>query len=308
MDVLQQPSFQKDEVEHEKVLQFARIKRLRENNYSYPVSLFMQTLFGDHAYARPPIGTEEALEALTGDDLDAWFKTNQRPLIPLIVIVGDTYGTGLVASIADALTNEDLHERDFASLPSPDVKKEKKETLETVPRQQTALVYGFPGVSRSGSDRYALVVLENIVSGFGGRFFDAIRDKQGLAYTVRTSNAFFTKGGAVFTYTAFSPENETKVKESLEKEMERLRREGVTAEEVRKAVAYSIGEHEIALQTRLGVVLEYARSIYSGTGISGVSNYAAEIRRVTPDRVKTAAGTYLDPQALRVAIVRGTKK
>jgi zinc protease len=308
MDILQNPSFQEDEVAHEKALQLARIKRLRENNYSYPVHLFMQTLFGDHPYARPSIGSEESLAALTRTDLEGWFKTNQRQLVPLIVIVGDAQGTGLVASIADALTNEDLHERDIASLPGPSLAREMKETVEVVPRQQTALVHGFPGVTRAGADRFALIVLENIVSGLGGRFFDAIREKQGLAYTVRTSNVFLAKGGAVFTYTAFSPENEAKVKESLEKEIQRLRTEGVTPEEVRKAVAYSIGEHEIGLQTRAGLVLQYARSIYAGSGIQDVMNFAAEIRRVTPDRVKTAAATYLDPAGLRVAVVRGAKQ
>ena len=127
-------------------------------------------------------------------------------------------------ALADALTNEDLHEREIASLPAPALKPETKETVETVSRQQTALVYGFPGVTRSGNDRYALIVLENIVSGLGGRFFDAIREKQGLAYTVRTENAFFSKGGAIYTYVAFSPENEAKVKESLERKLTRLRK------------------------------------------------------------------------------------
>src|SRR5207248_1765391 len=131
-------------------------------------------------------------------------------------------------------------------------------------RQQTAFVYGFPGATRSGNDRYPLVVLENIVSGLGGRFFDVIRDKQGLAYTVRTENALFAKSGAIYTYSAFSPENEMKVKESLEKEIERLRKDGVTADEMRKSIAYSIGEFEIGMQTRLGSVLEYARMIYGG--------------------------------------------
>ncbi|HSU87878.1 MAG TPA: pitrilysin family protein, partial [Terriglobia bacterium] len=207
MEILQQPTFQEDDLESEKVLQLARIKRLRENNFGYPVSLFMQTLFGDHAYARTSIGTEAAVKSITKEDLQGWFKTNQRSLVPTIVIAGDTQGTGLVAPLADVLTNEDLHEREIASLPSPNVKAETKETVEAVARQQTALVYGFPGVARSGNDRYALVVLENIVSGLDGRFFDAIREKQGLAYTVRTENVFFGKGGAVYTYIAFSPEN-----------------------------------------------------------------------------------------------------
>jgi len=308
MDVLQQPTFQEDDLERERVLQLARIKRLRENNFGYPVSLFMQTLFGDHAYARTSIGTEAAVKSITKEDLQGWFKTNQRSLVPTIVIAGDTQGTGLIAPLADVLTNEDLHEREIASLPSPNLKAETKETVESVPRQQTALVYGFPGVARSGNDRYAFVVLENIVSGLDGRFFEAIREKQGLAYTVRTENAFLGKGGAVYTYVAFSPENEAQVRESLQKEIDRLRKDGVTADELKKSIAYSIGEHELGLQTRYGTVLEYARAVYSGEGIQDIANYGRFIRGVTADQVKKTAETYMNPQALRVAIVRGTKK
>jgi zinc protease len=307
MDVLQQPAFQDDEIEKEKILQVARIKKLRENNFAYPVSLFMQTLFGDHPYARPSIGTQAAVEAVTKEDLQAWFKTNQRQLVPMIIIAGDTSGTGLIAPLADVLTNEDLHEREIASLPAPSLKPETKEAAEVVSRQQTALVYGFPGVTRSGNDRYPLLVLENIVSGLGGRFFDAIREKQGLAYTVRTENAFLTKGGAIYTYVAFSPENEAKVKESLQAEIDRLRKDGVTSDEVKKSIAYSIGEHEIGLQTHVSLVLEYARAVYSGQGVQGVSDFSRFVRDVSADQVKKAADTYLDPKLLRIGVVRGKK-
>ena len=307
MDVLQQPAFQDDEIEKEKILQIARIKKLRENNFAYPVSLFMQTLFGDHPYARPSIGTPAAVDAVTKEDLQAWFKTNQRQLVPTVIIAGDTSGTGLIAPLADVLTNEDLHEREIASLPAPSLKPETKEAAEDVSRQQTALVYGFPGVTRSGNDRYPLLVLENIVSGLGGRFFDAIREKQGLAYTVRTENAFFTKGGAIYTYVAFSPENESKVKESLQAEIDRLRKDGVTSDELKKSIAYSIGEHEIGLQTHVSVVLEYARAVYSGQGVQGVSDFSRFVSNVTADQVKKAADTYLDPKLLRIGVVRGKK-
>lgn len=308
MEVLQQPSFQQDDIDREKMLQSARIKQLRENNYSYPVSIFMRTLFGDHAYARTAIGTDASLQSITHDDLDAWFKTNQRPLIPLIIIDGDTNGTALVAPIADALTNEDLHARDITSLPSPTTNKETKESVESVPRQQTALVYGFPGVRRSAPDRYTLTVLENVVSGLGGRFFEAIREKQGLAYTVRMANAAYSRSGAIFTYTAFSPENEMKVREALEMEFDTLRKNGVSEEEVKKAIAYSIGEHAIALQTRVGTVLEYARAIYTGSGVQDVQTYDASIRKVTIEQVRVAARVFFDPANLRIAVVRGTKE
>jgi zinc protease len=305
VDVLQQPAFQDEEIDKEKVLQIARIKKLRENNFSYPVSLFMHTLFGEHPYARPAVGTEETLKDITKDDLQAWFKTNQRALLPTIIIAGDTRGTGLVAPIADTLTNEDLHEREIASLPSPSLKAETKETVESVERQQTALVYGFPGATRSGNDRYPLVVLKNIVSGLGGRFFDAIREKQGLAYTVRTENSFLSKAGAIYTYIAVSPDNESKAREALQNEIDRVRKDGVTSDELKRSIAYTIGEHEIGMQTRLGMVMEYARAVYGGEGVQSVGNYSRLVRGVTADQVKKSAETYLDPKLLRVAVVRG---
>src|SRR5258706_16001637 len=130
----------------------------------------MRTLYDGSPYSRPGIGTEASVSSITADDLKAWFKQNQRPLIPLILIVGDTHGTGLVAAIADALTNEDLHDRELATLPFTEPKREVKEEVENVSRQQTALIYGFPTVNRANPDRFALIVLQNIVSGLGGRF------------------------------------------------------------------------------------------------------------------------------------------
>src|SRR5262249_7024680 len=168
--------------------------------------------------------------------------------------------------------------------------------VEDEARQQTALVYGFPTVNRANPDRFALTVLQNIVSGLGGRFFEAIRDKQGLAYTVQTGNMFYVKSGSIFTYTAFSPENEAKVRDSLQAEMDRLRKDGVTKAEVDEAIAYSIGSRAKAMQTRVGQVLEYARTLYSGAGIKAVENYDALIKAVTPEQVKYISGLYLDPQ------------
>jgi zinc protease len=213
-----------------------------------------------------------------------------------------------VAAVADALTNEDLHDRELSTIPFGEPKRETKEAVEEVPRQQTALVYGFPTVTRANAERFPLTVLENIVSGLSGRFFDAIREKQGLAYTVASRNTFYVKSGSFFTYTAFSPENEAKVRASLQAEIDRLRKDGVTKDEVEKAIAYSVGVHEISLQTRLGQVLEYARAIYSGIGVDGVKNYSSLMRKVTPEQVKSVAGLYLDPQSLRIAIVRGKQK
>jgi zinc protease len=311
MGVMMQPKFDPEEVEREKELQLSKIRNLRDDTYAFPVRLFMQTLFGDHSYARAAVGTSEAIGKLRSEDLRKWFESNERKTVPLIVISGDTNGTSLVAPLVDRLTNEDLTERVLSKLPAANPAasgNSNRETVESISRQQTALVYGFPGATLTTSDRYALVVFQNIVSGLGGRFFDVIREKRGLAYTVLTANSFFSRGGAVYTYSAFSPENEKEVRAALEQEIERIRKDGVTDVEVKKAIAYSVGQYEMGMQSHDAMVLEYARAVYSGAGVPSVAKYSDEIRKVTPQMVQDVAKKYLDPALLRVAVVRGEKK
>ncbi|HET9132399.1 MAG TPA: pitrilysin family protein, partial [Terriglobia bacterium] len=309
--VMQQPKFDPDEVEREKKLQLSKIRNLRDDTYAFPVRLFMQTLFGNHPYSRAAVGTTESVGKLSSDDVRKWFESNERKILPLIVIAGDTNGTSLVAPLADRLTNEDLSERAVSKLPaaSPGTPgNSNRETVESISRQQTALVYGFPGATLTTSDKYALVVFQNIVSGLGGRFFDVIREQQGLAYSVLTANSFFARGGAVYTYSAFSPENENEVRAALEREIERIRKDGVTDAEVKKAIAYSVGNHEMGMQNHDSMVLEYARAVYSGAGVPSVAQYSEQIRKVTPRMVQDVVRKYLDPTMLRIAVVRGEKK
>ena len=311
MAVLQQPKFDPKEVDREKVLQLSKIRNLRDDTYAFPVRLFMQTLFGSHPYSRAAVGTSDTVGKLSTDDVRKWFESNERKVQPLIVIAGDTNGTSLVAPLSDRLTNEDLAERVLSKLPAANSAASvipNRETVESMSRQQTALVYGFPGATLTTSERYALVVFQNIVSGLGGRFFDVIREKQGLAYTVLTANSFFARGGAVYTYSAFSPENENAVRAALEQEIERIRKDGVTDTEVKKAIAYSVGSYEMSMQTHNSMVLEYARAVFSGAGAPSVTKYSDQIRQVTPKMVQDVVRKYLDPALLRVAVVRGEKK
>ena len=109
----------------------------------------------------------------------------------------------------------------------------------------------------------------------------------------------------MYTYAAFSPEREDEVRAALDTEHARLRREGVTAEELRRAAESAIGARETSLQTRQARVLEYARAIYSGAGIPSVARYETAIRAVTGPQLKAVMDRVLDPATLRIGVVRG---
>jgi zinc protease len=307
VDILQQPVFGEAEVDSERTLQLAEIRKQRDDNEEFPVKLFLGELFGEHPYAYSAVGTEAGIGKLTGNELREWFRNHQRKILPTVVIVGDTRGTALIAPLTDPLTNEDLEPRDLLAMPRLQPAIETGERTETIDRQLTTLVYGFPGVNRSSNDRYALDLLAGVVSGRGGLLHDAIRDTQGLAYTVQTSNLSHSRGGAVFTSAAFPPEKEADVRAALDAEYGKLRSDRISADELRRAIPYTIAAHDVGLQSRQARVLEYARAVYSGAGVQSVPRYEAAVRALTPDQVKAAVERYLNPAAVRLGIVRAAQ-
>jgi predicted Zn-dependent peptidase len=284
VDILQNPVFDEGEVLAERGLQLADIRSLQDDDAGFATSLFMRTLFGDHAYGRTALGTEAGIGRLTGTSLREWFRNNQRKILPAIIIVGDTRGTSLVAPIADALTNEDLESRDILTMPRATTTTGPAEpTVETANRHQTTLVYGFAGVNQSSSDRYVLDILARFLSG---------------------RNASYARGGAFFTTTSISPDKEADVRAAIDAEFARIRKDGLATAEFSTAVQYTLGARQSHLQSRESRMLDYAREIYAGVSLASIARYDTAVKSVTLEQVRSAIGKHLAPGALRIGVVR----
>ena len=67
--------------------------------------------------------------------------------------------------------------------------------IEQRAKAQTALALAFPGPARSDGDRTVAELIGTVASGLGGRFFDELRDRRSLAYTVRAFALEWTLAG-----------------------------------------------------------------------------------------------------------------
>jgi zinc protease len=305
MDVVQDPTFPDDQVEHERALQAVELRQIRDDGLRYAVQAFMETLFEGHPYSRPGAGLESSLPGLTPYEVRNWHGEQQRGVMPVIVVVGDTTGSSLVFSIADKLTNEDLSYRDLEALDLPEIAPGSRVAFRDAPRRQSALVYGSAGPRFPDPDRLPLTVLGHVLSGLGGRLFDSIRERTGLAYTVRTYDDFRANAGAFLTYTAFSPANEGQVRGLLDSEIRRLIEGGITDDELTRARNSALGLHEAGLQTRRARTLSLARAIVAGAGIEAVTGFGEAIGALDREAVDAAVRRYLDPDSATVVVVRG---
>jgi zinc protease len=302
-DVVQRPTIPPDSFEAERAVAISNVAMLRDDMYRYPTRLAGSVAFGSHPYARPAMGTEESLRALSADQARQWHRS--RVLESAVVI-------GIVADL-DPKEAADLVAREFAVLEprkSPKVGKPRwpksvKIAAESRDKSQTAIALAFPGPSRSDDDRFEAALIGTVASGLGGRFFDELRDRQSLAYTVHAGLSEKRMAGIFVSYIATSPEKEETARRGLLAEFAKLREQPVSEDELSRAKQYAIGTHEIAQELGAAVLAEMLDAWMFGAGLHELTEHDSRVRSVTAEEMREVARRYFDPARRVEGIVRG---
>ncbi|WP_373060821.1 M16 family metallopeptidase [Gemmatimonas sp.] len=302
-DVLQHPVFPEEGVNTERALALAEATRARDDMYRWPMRLASIAAYGAHPYARSVIGTEASLAQVDSASVHAFHADHIARGASVIAVVGDV-------SPQDAA---DVIERAFpllrwqdevapALVPWPD---QAHVLHEERTKKQTALAMLFPGPSRYHDDRFAARVLSAVASGLGGRFFEQLRDKQSLAYTVSAFPIERRAGGAFAAYIATSPSREEEARNGLLGEFVKLCEAAPNDEEMERARRYLIGTHAIAQQSGGSVLGELVDAWLFGEGLHERHEVVHRLAAVQGDDVLRMARASFDPSRMAEGVVRG---
>ena len=302
-DVIQRPTMPDESFETERTVALSNVAMLRDDMYRYPMRLASSVAFGGHPYGRPVMGTEESLRAISVERAREWHKTKVLESAAVIGIVADL----------DVKEAADLVAREFGSLElekDPKVSKPRwpksiKIAAESRDKAQTAIALAFPAPPRTDDSRFAAALIATVASGLGGRFFDELRDKQSLAYTVQAAVIEKRVAGMFLSYIATSPEKEGIARDGLLAEFEKLRDRAVTEEELSRAKEYVVGSHAISQESGGALLGEIMDAWMFGGGLHELLEYDARVRGVTADQMRDVAQKYFDPKRRVEGIIRG---
>ncbi len=302
-DVTQHAIFHEDALETERAVALADVVALRDDMYRYPTRLAIQAAFAGHPYGSPVLGDEESLARVAVADVRGWYDTRvlRSPAVFAVVADGDPAELAAMAiRVFDALEPSPM-----APLAAPEWPTSIQLRSESRDRAQTALTIMFPGPGRVDDDRFATEMLAGVASGLGGRFFDELRDKQSLSYTVHAHSSERRAAGSFVAYMATSPDKEEAARDGLLREFQKLRDQPVTAEELERAQTYAIGVHQIHRQSG-GAVLGEVVDAWLFGALHEITEYEARVRSVTRAQMLAVAQRYFDPDRRVEGIVRGT--
>jgi zinc protease len=266
---------------------------------------FRRTLFGDHPYGLPTLGTTASLAKITPNEVRSFHHLYYRPNNAILTLVGD-----LTLEEAKALAEEFFSPWEPGEPPPAPPSPQPQQSRPTVVKinkdiTQANIVLGLMGLARSNPDFYAMQLLNYIVGGggFTSRLMDNIRENRGLAYNVHSS---FEPG---LVPGPFAVDLETKnasggeaVAEVL-RELNRIREELVSDQELADAKAYLIGSLPMKMDSnaKRAALLGYVEMF--GLGLDYPWRYPEIINAVTKDDLLQAARKYLDPAQFVLVVV-----
>jgi len=259
-----------------------------------------------HPYAHATIGTRESVGAIGRDAIVAFHARHYRPDTLSFSVVGGIPFTEAVTTIERAF-GDWAAEGLLPALtipPAPLPLPGQRQDATLAGKSQSDITLGHPSIPRSDPDYYALELANLILGrfGLGGRLGKSVRETQGLAYSVGSSLEGGMGPGAWAARAGVAPDNVERAIASVLAEVERIRREPVSADELADAQDYLTGSLPLGLESQDGVAHIALDIELYGLGLDYLDRYPAIIRALTREQLREAARRHLHPDHAVIAV------
>lgn len=294
-------------VERIRAQMLARIRRASTEPGSIAREAWNEAAFGkQHPYGRRPMGTEESVQAITRDDLDAWRSRVFARSNLVVAVVG----------AIDAETLAPALDRMFGALPAdprltPVAPIEIHHLGETkvidlaVP--QTTIMFGRNSLMRHDPDYIPAVVMNHILGGgtFTSRLFTEVREKRGLAYSVYSYLDPMEYSAAFSGGLATRNDRAEQAVELIAADVRRFAEEGPTADELEKAKKFLTGSYALNFDSSSKIARGLKQIQLQRMPIDYIDKRNDMVRAVTVEDVRRAAKRVLgDGRLLTVMVGR----
>ncbi len=286
--VLMEPALSPEIVDRERKMILEQLRVRHDNPAQQTILKFMALLFGDHPYGRDPLGRAETLNVLKGPVLENHLVRMRTQANMTICAVGHFKRDELVSQIEKLVERLPKGQNLYKKLPYHAPVKGLREFSGSA-KEQTHLVIGYPGLSFSDPERYALQVLEAVLAGQGGRLFTELRDKNSLAYSVSPLRMEGVEAGYFGAYIGCSPEKGQKAITMLKEQFNLVRDQKISADELARAQRYLIGRHDIDLQRNSTVASALLFDEMYGLELNDIFQYGQKIMAVQSEDVRAVA-------------------
>ncbi|WP_371640726.1 M16 family metallopeptidase [Tolypothrix sp. NIES-4075] len=303
--VLREPVFAADKLELAKTQERGSISRRNDDPDDIASREFGKLIYGkDSPYART---TEYAtIDKISREDLSQFYQQYFYPNNMILGIVGD-FDSKKMRELVQAKFGDWKANPNLPKLQLPAVKQAQTGGVFFVNQPQLTqsnILIGHLGGQFNSPDYPALGVLNEVLNGFGGRLFNEVRSRQGLAYSVSgywspryDYPGLFIAGGQTRS------DATVQFVKAMQTQIKRIQAEKVTPKELAFAKESTLNSFVFNFQDPTQTLSRLMRYEYYGYPADFLFRYQKAVAATTASDVQRVAQKYLKPENMVTLVV-----
>jgi predicted Zn-dependent peptidase len=306
-DMLRHSALDSEELGREQNVVIEEIKRYNDTPDDIVHDIFAQTLWKTHPLGRPVIGTSKTVAALDRQNLIDYISTHYTPDRIVVSASGNVKHADIVTlaekSLGD-MRGSTYHRKPVRPPVASGQNKQMRKRTE-----QVHFCYGSPAFSQHDENRYTLTILDTVLGGnMSSRLFQEIREKRGLAYSIGSYSVSYDEGGMFTVYGGTSPDTFEQVLDLTRVELEKVKRDGLTEDEVSKSKTQIRGALVLGLENMSSRMMRMGKSLLYFDRVIPLDEIIQKINAVSHDDLGRISNTLFDESQLTLAAVGPFRK
>lgn len=305
-EILSEASFPEQELARLRDERVAEIEQIRSEPRGLAEEAFMELVYEPNArYSIPPGGSRESVTSITRDDVVRHHAAQYSPANASIVMAGDVSLARAQAAVERALAGwsgsaGNVADRTVAAAASG------RRALLVVKEgaAQSELRIGHVGLPRSHPDYFPFSIMNAALGGvFSSRINLNLRERHGYTYGAHSIIDWRKDAGPFVVSTAVQTEVTADAARETLGELERIREEELTADELSLVTSYLQGVFPIRYESTAAIAGALANLVTYDLPDDYYDTYRERVGAVTTVDALRAARAHIKPETLRMVVV-----
>lgn len=309
-DMLLNSLFPEDELESKKEQIMNSLISLQDDSSYLAERIFKNVHYKNTPYQYDPDGYVESLRKITIDDLKQFSINYYNSESIIISVVGDFDNENTFNTLEKGFENVSKPAKpEMFDFKEDDNGKGIVYLKEKSDASQTSLYLGHSGIKRNNDDYININFMNTLLGGsFTSRINKNLREKNGLTYGARTSFNTKMHSGDFTIESEINTDKTGFAIDEILKELNDIRENFVSDEEMDNAKNYITGNYPLQLETSNAVSGKLMTMELYGFDKSYYDTYLSNVNKITKENVRDTARKYLHPDKLKYVAVGNIKK
>jgi len=288
------------EIDSERAVILEEIAMYEDDPQEKVFDVLGEAVFGGHPLGRAIIGRAQVIADTPAEEIARFHASRYVPTNIVIAAAGAVEHDAFVELAAERVP--DGTAAAVAPPPPAPALSGRRRRFERKDTEQYHVCLGGQGLSRHDDRRFALRVLDTIFGGTSSsRLFQEVREQRGLAYSVYSFTSAYQDIGQIGLYLGTRVDNLTEAMTVVGSELNRIREQPATTEELARAKENLKGRVVLSLESTGARMNRLGSEVLAGAPLLSLDEVVQRIDAVSLDDLSALVDELWAPGRLSAA-------